>query len=235
MKFGVSTKTSNFEKKLHIPKGYYKGQLISVKDRAKQDGTLIEGKFGPQAVMMFRIYDKEGEVMKVTETNDQGGGITREVEIPLVINTAYKNNDGSLRTAFTPKSRATKVFKALGWNLVENVELDTDKFIGKFCELNIDDYDAEETVQDGQGNDKTQTYKASGIKDVASWEGDRPSPEKASSDTSQYLNEKAKEIKKKMADMDSMKEKGMLTEEGYKKAMKELNEQLKAATFEYKG
>ncbi len=136
MLFETSTKTGgNFENKPHIKKGYYQGTLKEVKPIEK------EGKFGKRIVL---IWEVEG------------------VELAQVLNSEYKQEDGTYRTAFTPNSRATKTFQALGWELKEGEPLNVDEFIGKKAELNVDDYDTE----DNEG----KPYKASGIKDVSKLE-----------------------------------------------------------------
>jgi len=145
----------SFPKKPYIKKGYYKGELVEVKPWADKDGLLKEGTYGRQIILLFKVYGSNGEVLKTSEGE------------PLILArktySEYKNDDGSYRSALTPSSGTTKLFEALGWKF--NSKINTDEFIGKFVELNIDDYSTTYTNVDGS----IENYKASSIKDVSFW------------------------------------------------------------------
>jgi len=250
MKYEASTKTGTFEKKPKIEKGYYAAQLIEFKPRQKEDGTPIESKFGgKQGILLFRICDKKTfETIKITEAN-----LEKDLILASVVNTTYKDKEtGKERSAFTPNSRVTKTFQALGWVLDPETGIDTDDYINKWCEVNIDDGDYKWT------NDKNEeeTYKASQIKDIAKLEGDHPSSssstpapeEKKPVNVKKTLNhealkeepvddfkakegdsEEVKTIKHKMELMKESLDEQRLTQKGYDMAMEQLKEELHKA------
>ena len=153
--FEVKETTSKFGKKPRIKKGYYTGCLIEVKSK-KNDGTGFTNSYGSkQVVLVFSVLDEEGKPVVLKEENKE-----TDVILSQWLTTAYKNDDGTFNTAFTSNSKTTKVFKALGWKFEEG-SIDLNKFIGKRCEINVDDYDAKIT-EDG----KEVVYKASFIKDI---------------------------------------------------------------------
>ena len=226
----ASAKTAQFEKRIHIKKGYYAGLLKSVKPRQKQDGTAIEGKYGKQIICMFEIYGENGQPLTTTTENSEGGSMTKAVELPMVLNSEYKQKDGTYRTAVTPNSLITKVFQNLGWKFSEE-GFDTDEFIGKTCELNIDDYEAKETKQDGNGNDVETTYKASSIKDVNKLEEPETNKEaekvvdnKGEAEQPSITTEEEVEtmIQKRMSNLQKLNAEGKMTPQGYRQAMEEL-------------
>lgn len=257
MKFEASNKTATFDKKPRIEKGYYAAKLLEVKPRQKEDGTPIESKFGgKQAILLFSIHDKK-TFKPITVKTDN---VEKDLVLPSVCNSTYKNDDGTERTAFTPNSRITKVFMALGWGGPGKEEsIDTDKYVGQWVEVNIDDYEAEWTNE----KQETEKYKASQLKDISKWEGETPSSsvdkaaEKAHEEqkpknvTVQMKHEELKEevidedgqLKPKDADespeVKSVKERmeliqesydeGQLTKNGYEKAMEQLKEELTKA------
>lgn len=191
MKFEASDKVAQSTKKPHIKKGYYYGKLSQVKPRQDKDGNWIEGKFGRQVILLFSVFDDKKKPIMNPDNKDE------QLVLASVLNSEYKDKDGNYRTAVTKNSRITKVFEALGWTFSPK-GFDTDEFIGKWVELNIDDYDA--TDEEGS------TYKASSIKDINKLEGDSPSSSQPEED------ERVTKLKK-------MHEDGLLSEEGLKKAL----------------
>jgi len=198
MELPVSSKTATFEKKPRIEKGYYLGQLLEVKPREKQDGTPIEGKYGKQIILMFSVYDKK-EKKPIVIAKEQN--VTEDLVLPMVLNSEYKDKDGSYRTAVTPNSRITKVFQALGWKFDATKPLNMDDFKGNQVELNIDDYEVTRTDKDG----KEEIYKASCIKDLSALEeeGDKAPPNNAQE---KYEKSKPQTIKKELKHKEVKKE-----------------------------
>ena len=241
VQLGVSDKVASFDKKPHIRKGYYAGKLMEVKQRAKDDGTPIEGKYGKQIIMLFSVFEQDGEgnvgkevMVKMGENGEKG------LVLAQVLNSEYKQDDGTYRTAVTPNSRITKVFQALGWDFDAGKELNTDDFIGKWVELNIDDI--ETTWKNEKGEE--ETYKCSVIKDVNKFEGATPSfqdqqaqvsydsqkpvvvTEELTHEDIAHLNSSERKtvaaIDKKIADVKQMYADGNLTKEGYDQAIEQL-------------
>ena len=144
MKLPASAKTSTFIKH-KIKKGYYPAKLVSVKPYADSNDVLIDGKYGHQLIFSFGIYnsDAEGLVTDPVLVKDAEGK-----EIPLEISRfVYFNSKETVapgapqtyRTAVTPNSRITKTLEAMGWKFTEE-GVDPDTFIGKWLEVNVDDY-----------------------------------------------------------------------------------------------
>lgn len=237
MELPASNKSATFEKKPRIPKGYYIGQLAEVKPRQKEDGTPIEGKFGKQIILVFNVYNKETK-KPVTLTE---GNLTKDLQLAMVLNSTYKDKDGNERTALTPNSRITAVFKALGWPGPQAEETcKTEKYIGAQAEILVSDYDAQWQNDKGQ----TETYKASAIEKVEPLEGEEspvPTPkspqqieaEKPIKVEKTIKHEEIEEedvfdnsvIEKKIKQLRELKEQGLLTQEGYDQAIEQLNKQ----------
>lgn len=162
----TSTKTATFARKPRIEEGYYSGQLLEIKERVDKDGNKKEGKYGFQKILRFAIFDKAGkEKIMVDE---------EQLVLAKVMYYSYKPdlNKGQTeyKSSFTPNSAPTKLFKDLGWSGPDGNSFDMDNFVGKFCVINIDDWEAE-IEEDG----KLVKYKASGIKDTKPFEGEEPS------------------------------------------------------------
>jgi len=170
MEVEISSKTSTLPKNPHIKKGYYLGKLVRVMEK-KKDGNFIEAKHGRKLGLFFEVYS--GDINSPVGVDKDGS--QHVLELPFFIYSHWKNDDGSLRTAFTPNSSATKVLLALGWSHdwdEGDTKLDLNSLVGCFAELNIDDYDAE--VEE---NGQKVVYKASRIKEVQRWEGEAaPTP-----------------------------------------------------------
>ena len=259
MELPASDKVGGFGKRPHIKKGYYPGKLISVEERKDQEDKPYEGKFGRQLIMEFAVYqaDEEGKPTKpITITINEEGKpkTTEDVTLPKFVYHQYKNRKtGELQTAVTANGAITKVFQALGWTFDGKGKINTNEFIGKWVELNIDDYeDYEDKVN------KTEPYKASTIKDINKYEGppvtipnaapcinltvpkslpgrediaqeglveDKPTESTAKKvETADAIDK----IKAKLETLHEMKEEGTLTKDGYTQAAEQLNKQLSA-------
>ena len=183
MEYPVSDKVATFDKKPLIEKGYYSGKLLEVKPRKK------EGKHGTQIILMFAVHDKAG---KNPVTVPKGENGTQDLFLPMVLNDQYRQKeDNTLRSAFTPNSRITDVFIALGWKFDATKTINPDDYVGNFLELNIDDVDTEWI---NEKNEK-ETYKSSQIKDVNKFEGEvTPSPSSQSKEN--YDAQQPKTVKK---------------------------------------
>lgn len=236
MKMEVSAKVGSggFGKKPHVKKGYYAGQLILIEPHAKQDGTLIEGKYGRQIRAKFQVFDQDAKNQVYYEDEQKN---KQPLILVSVLNSEYKNpKTGEYQTAVTKNSRITKVFEALGWKFDPTKPVDTDDLIGNWVELNIDDYEA--TVKDANGL-VTETYKASIIKDINKFEGELPNPYTESKPqkpiskptTNSYSGVKLEvkeesvldpETQKRVDNLKKLHAEGFLSDEGLKKGLEQL-------------
>lgn len=214
----VSSKTTEFNKKPRIKKGYYPVKLIDVKPRQKEDGTPIEGKYGRQIIMIYKVYDED---RKTVITWKPKNNVEEEVMIAMVLNSEYKDQKtGGYRTAVTPNSRITSVLEALGWQFNDEKSLDIEEFIGCWAEANIGDYEVQ--VRDANGL-VTDTYIASAIEKLVSLEGEKPKddaiPEEEPSSGGDIDDQitKLKEIRKA----------GGVSDEGYAEAVARLKKNYK--------
>lgn len=221
----------SFGRKPHVKKGYYVGKLVDVKPRQKQDGTPVEGKFGKQLVLLFKVYgtkpDEEvGEPVMVP----QDDGSLKELVLANVVNYTYKNTDkngaetGGEHTAVTPNSRITKVFEALGWKFDAGGTLKPMTYLGRFVELNIDDFDATWTLPNGG----VEKYKCSQIKDLNKWEGHQPGDFKPKAEGWKSVAQ----IDARIELLDEMLRDKGISREDYDKHLKQLQEAKR--TFEEK-
>lgn len=193
-------------KRLRIKKGYYKGILKEFKAYKDKEGKDIEAKFGKQAMLLFDVYGADGNQI-IVEKEDK----TREPLVMLKMTYSHwKNKDGTYSSAITKGSQTTKILKALKWEFAPGKKLNTEDLIGTQCELNIDDYDAKWTTEDGTET----TYKASTIKDINIWEEEAP--------LEKTPGEKAK-IEEQKKKLEELKSNGMISEVGYNQAMRQLN------------
>ena len=207
MKLAVSDKVASSTKKPKIKKGYYTGRLLQVKPRQDKDGNWIESKFGRQIILLFEIFQEGKKIMNPDNPSEP-------MILSQVLNSEYKNKDGKFSTAVTPNSRITKVFKDLGW-VFSTAGLDIDQFIGKSCELNIDDYE----VTDTDGN----KYKASCIKDTNPLEGEEPSSPSPIIETPKEIKKQLSSVQiEKIKKLTKMNDVGLLSEEGLKKAIEQI-------------
>lgn len=171
MKFETSDKTSSYGVKPYIKKGYYPGKLLQVTEFTEKDGTPKVGKYGQQLIFEFAVYkaDENGTPIKPMMFKPD---VNKTEEYPVKLSKfvyhKYKKTDkddkwidGEFTTAITPNSAVTKLLKALGWTFSGN-GVEMEEFIGKWAELNLDDYIV------GEGPD---AYKASTIQNVNPYEG----------------------------------------------------------------
>ena len=201
-KLPASDKTSNYVKPL-IKKGYYPAQLLKVEPFADKDGNLIEGNYGHQLIFEFAIYSKIEEtgepVEPITFKKDKEDNTSETVIIPKFVYHQYKDkqNPGEFQTAITPKSAITRLLVALGWTF--NADgVDPDDFIGKWVEVNVNDYEK------GEGENKE---KFSTIESVQKYEGPEPSKDLISVKPKEKKEVK-KQIKHKAVEEDIDESKG---------------------------
>lgn len=262
MELQVSDKVSGFSKRPRIKKGYYPGKFVSVEERKTSEGVVYEGKFGTQIIMEFAVFNANEQgtpttPIKYTEENEGRANFTKDLILPKFVYSKYKDQKtNELKTAVTPNSAITKIFMALGWEFDVTKPLNVSEFIGKWAELNIDDYDAK-IEEDGQ----TVLYKASTIKDISKYEGNKVSGEVDSKAEQVKVSNEPQVIKKQLNHEDvgeqeeavvyedvegdkpsssdlsteieetkkklkELKDTGNLTEEGYNQAIEQLNKRL---------
>lgn len=167
MKLEVSNKQGGGFIKPLIRKGYYPAKVLSIEPRKDAEGNLFENKWGNQLIVRFQVWkpDSDGNPVEVMTCKGKIEGteteVEQDVELALFSNYTYKNKEGELESAFTPNSRITNQFKALGWEF-DSSGIDTDEFVGVWTELNVDDYEKDGT-------------KMSVIKDMNRFEGKIPS------------------------------------------------------------
>jgi hypothetical protein len=216
MKVKTSNKSAVFEKKPHIKRGYYAGKLKEVKPRQREDGVAVEGQYGKQIILLWEVFDEAGKKAIVNPVNEE------DLIIASVCYSEYKQKDGSYRTAFTPNSAITGIFKALGWGGPDSSEeLDLDKYVGEWATLNIDEYDAERDGEDG----KKEKYKASTVKDVSIFEEEvgEESPSSTSTTVEEQISDLVKdEVASKLAHVQKLFEDGHITEKGFNTAKEQL-------------
>lgn len=164
----TSTKTASVVKKPYIRKGYYPAKLLTVEPYNDESGNLKACNFGRMLIFSFAVYEGHPKTNAplnplVYKVEKEGEGVTEiEVVIPKFVYHMYKDKKtGNLQTAITPKSAITRLLKALGWEF-SGKPVKIDDFIGKWVEVNIDDY--EHTHND-------EKYTASTVKDVSPYKG----------------------------------------------------------------
>lgn len=138
-----TTYTPQNTPKPHIEKGFYTATLLSVEPRQK------EGEFGRQWTMTFEIAGQANADGTPVWIRYQAYAEYKDPKSP----TGYK-------TAITPKSKMAKAFTSLGWTFSPN--LDTDQFVGRQCEVLVNDYQYEFAHEDG----RIETLTASGIEQL---------------------------------------------------------------------
>lgn len=247
MKLPVSDKTASYVKP-HIKKGYYPAVLLSVEPyNDSQTKLRKQGKFGTQLIFEFAIFkkgeqDQPIELMTYASNPDVPGELS-PVIIAKFVYDQYKNKQsGELQTAVTPNSAITGLLKSLGWTFSLESP-DTDLFIGKWVEVNIDDYEYEE-----DGEKKV----ASTIKDVGEYKGPEVKglkiPERKQSqkvekqvkhESVQAPEEKknsgtedgpeVKELQDRIKQLEKMNQDGFLTNEGLAKGKEQIEAQIAAA------
>lgn len=242
MELPVSDRGSNFGIKPHIKKGYYPARLISVEQRKTKEGTLYEGTYGRQLIMRFVVCNpgdkgQPTEVLTHTE-NAENIKTSMPIILPKFVYYEYKDQKtNEYRTAITPNSAITKIFKALGWTFDASKPLNVNDFINKWAEINIDDY----AYNDEDGQEK----KASTIKDVGKY--DSPTPSKSIENQINNLDggnpvvvkkqlkhvdvkgesDKIQNTKDQILSLAKMKDEGNLSKEGFEQAKEQLEKQIK--------
>ena len=224
----ASDKVAISGKRPKIKKGYYKAMLSQVKPRQDKEGNWIEGKYGRQIILLFGIYTDENKPIKIMDPEKP----SEQLILAQVLNSEYKDaKTNEYRTAVTKNARITHVFEALGWKF-DPKGFDTDAFIGKWCEVNVDDYDAK--------NEDGEVYKASSITKINKLEEedmpaqvDVPTPEEPKKVSKQISSEDVKEEvveekvldekqKEQLANMTKMHKDGLLSDEGLAKAKEQI-------------
>ncbi len=219
MELEVNGKTSSFSRPL-IKKGYYPAQLTKVEERINKDGTPLEGKYGRQLIMQFQIYKptddlKNAEQVMFTNDNDE----QEPVFLNKFVYHLYKDSKtGQLGTAVSRKSAITKVFEALGWEFDAGKKLDVDSFIGKWCEVNVDDYSGEDS--------KGVSYKSSSIKDIGLLEGASSSPQIP---TAKVLmgghKETTNDVEYRVRELQKLLKQGILNPDTFKEALQQIQDE----------
>jgi len=198
MKLDVSEKQGGNFIRPHFRKGYYPAKVLSIEQRKDKEGNLFVGQYGNQMIVKFQIWEGDSKgnptvPMKIETQLENGPKMESDVELPKFVYYTYKDKEtGEMRTAVTPNAAITKMFVNLGWEF-DTSGIDTDEFIGRWAEVNIDDYEYEE-----EGVKK----KASTIKDIGKFEGKLPDIEKkvAEDKKSSKSSSKAEEKYKDGAD-----------------------------------
>jgi len=155
-----------------IKKGYYPAQVVAIevykdKDKKPVGKVLKDGTIGRQLMVKFKVFNQDANGKPTTPVIykyrvENGPTLEEEVTLANFVFYEYEKN-GVKNSAITAKSNAGLLFKSLGYDFASKEPLDTDKFVGKWAELNIDDY---VKMQD-DGTD----IKKSVIKAVNKYEG----------------------------------------------------------------
>jgi hypothetical protein len=214
----TSDKTSNFGKKPHIKKGYYPGKLLSVEVFADKEGNPRVGKYGQQLIFGFEVWNKDSNDNPTTPLLVEG----KPVVISKFVYHKYKNTakdgtwkEGDYRTAITPNSDITALFEALGWTFSTN-PVDPESFIGKFVELNINDY------KQGEG---VESYTASTINAVGcliTANDLREEPQFTAE-----IQAQIDKLEQSRKNLDNLKQSGDISEQGYADAIEQVNHEMK--------
>lgn len=224
----TSDKTSTFGKKIHIKKGYYPGKLLKVELFTDKDGSPKIGKYGQQLIFEFQVYKERlpGQPDEPLMITPEDGGDQIPVVISKFVYHKYKKTDkndkwidGEYQTAITPNSAITRIMKALGW-VFSSEKVDPENFIGRFAELNIDDYDAVEG---------TEKYKASTIKDINPIDEpeDISAEPKIPKEISPEDQAEIDKLETSKQNLINLKESGDLTEKGYNDAVEQVESKIK--------
>jgi hypothetical protein len=238
MEFDVSDKVG-FIGKPHVKRGYYPVQLLGAEVFADKEGNPVEGKFGRQIIMSFGVYvpdPKSGAPTEPLTFKPDGSADEVDVVLSKFVYHQYKDKTGELRTAVTPNSQITQIFKALGWVFDATAKLKVADYVGKWGIANVDDYEFD--------NKKTQKKEvASGIKEIKSYDGGKIPEDLRIVEMPSKFESKgeatSKEIDKKPAEtvesleaqkkaMDEMLADKSLTKEGHKKVIAQLDAKIEA-------
>lgn len=217
----TSNTTSNFGKRPHIKKGYYPGKLLKVQEFTNRDGSAKVCKHGKQLIMDFEIWSKDKDDAPVTPILVD----EKPVVISKFVYHIYKITDkdtgawteGEFKTAITPQSAITKTLEALGWKFSED-PVDPEEFVGRFAELNINDYE--------QNKGKEDAYMTSSIADI----GQMPTTATESTEPKEITPEvqaKIDKLEDSKKNLNNLKESGDLTDKGYADAIEQVEHDIK--------
>ncbi|HED06178.1 MAG TPA: hypothetical protein ENI61_05790 [Ignavibacteria bacterium] len=229
VKLPVSDKKSSYGMKPHIKKAYYPAKLLSVEPFKDKAGNLKEGKYGHQLIFQFAIFKPNPETNAPSEpmiyNTEEGSDIETPVIISKWVYYEYKSNkegQPEFQTAITPNSAITKLLKTLGWTFSADGDVDPEDFVGNWVEVDVGDYE----YKDDEGN----LIKASTISGVHEYEGPKVSDK--IKDVKKSENKKvSKQVKhsslsednaKKIAEFKDLNKKGLLTNEGLKQVLEQL-------------
>lgn len=216
--------------KPHIEKGYYAGKLVDIKQILDDKGVekIVTGKNGNSKrwVMLYAVHEiekRDGKKVVGKPVTVKKDNVETDVIVSQLVYYANQTEKGEWRTNFTPNSGITKVFKALGWAgpaaAGENQTVNVKSFIGRWCELNINDY---EVKADGD----SPAYTASGIvKDGVNplKDTELPSGEVTAKGAEDLTQE---QFDAKQAGLQALVLAGQLTKEGYDRAIEQLKSRL---------
>ncbi len=210
----TSNTTSNFGSKPHIKKGYYPGKLVGVKEFGK-DGVAKVCKHGKQLILDFEVWNEDmlGPVLV------EGKPVIISKFVYHIYKITDKEgvwDDKSFKTAITPNSKITEILEALGWKFSED-PVDPEAFIGKYAELNINDYTK------NKGKDDEETY--SSIADI----GELPKTDESAEpkEITPEVQAKIDKLEESKKNLNNLKESGDLTKEGYTDAIEQVEHDLK--------
>lgn len=231
MKLAVSNKVASVAKKPRIKKGYYPAILTKVEE-FKKDSKLVDCKFGNQLIFTFTVYsqDEKGKPINPIKycPDDKEKDTLANVELVRFVYHICKNNDGTTRTGVTKNSKITQILIALGWTFDASKEVDIDSFIGKWVELNVNDFEYKKEGQD--------TYAASTIDGIGKYEGpnideDKPTEKakESSNETKKITDSEDKSFEEKKKAIGVLRDDKIITEEGYDQAIEQLEAQDKSS------
>ncbi len=217
----TSNTTSNFANRPHIKKGYYPGKLLKVQEFTNRDGSVKVCKHGKQLIMDFEVWSKDENDAPVEPILFDD----KPVVISKFVYHIYKITDkdtgawteGEFKTAITPNSKITEILEALGWKFSED-PVDPEEFVGRFAELNINDYEQKKGTEDA--------HMTSSIADI----GQMPTTATESTQKPDITEEARAEINKleeSKKNLDNLKESGDLTEDGYTDAIEQIEHDIK--------
>jgi hypothetical protein len=231
MKLDLNPKNMNFGIKPRITKGYYAGQLVSIDEYQKDEQPVIKvpakGPKYRQLIFRFKVFKYDSETKKIKEVvqfKNPETGDNVDVELSLFVTYLYERENG-WDSALTPKSRLTQYLTYLGWTYdAKNPKFDTETVIGKYCELNIDDYTKLDENKKPLKDDKGNEVKFSVIKDLNTLEGVNATvkTETANEIDTIDLENEIINIESQKAILKEQLDAGLITQKGYELAVEKL-------------
>lgn len=217
----TSNTTSNYGNRPHIKKGYYPGKLLKVQEfTVGKDKTPKVCKHGKQLIMDFEVWSKDENdaPVKPILVDDKPVVISKFVyHIYKVTDKEGVWTEGEFKTAITPQSAITRLLEALGWKFSED-PVDPEEFVGRFAELNINDYE--------QNKGKDDAHMTSSIADI----GPMPTTATGSTEKQDITEEARAQIDKlegSRKNLENLKESGDVTEQGYVDAIEQIDHDIK--------